>query len=153
MRPEHAAHPREVLDRGHHTMFSMSQDELAGVSRDSGCVGREASAAGADGQVGRVQQVQDRRQVHVDSDVCQDLGRHACGSMREREVVALAHVLRRRCRREAVLLLEAVIEAALRVDGDEDRDLVGFMKRSHEVVQLVAGLDIPGATGLGVDIE
>ena len=57
------------------------------------------------------------------------VGRDPGFGARELEVVALAHRRGRSGGREAVPLLEAVVEAALRVDGHEDRDLARVLER------------------------
>jgi len=59
----------------------------------------------------------------------------------------LAHLRRRSGRREAVLLLQAVVEAALGIDGDERRYAAGRLEVGDEIAQLLTRLDVAQAAG------
>jgi len=77
---------------------------------------------------------------------------HAGVEPRECRIVALTDVPGRGSRREAVLGLELVEEAAFGVDGHEWRNWAGILDCRHQRLQLLRRLDVPGLTGLGVHV-
>ncbi len=151
-RAEGPAQPGIVLGASQNAERVVGPYELGGVGGHQRRVRREAPPAGAHGQVGRVVQVHDRRQVHVYAHVHELGGDEGRGLSGEGEVVALAQFRGRRDGAKAVLLLEAMVKTALIVDGDQDRDLIRGLEHADQLAQLVARPDVASPSRLGVHV-